>query len=115
MWDISKPETFDNIPNLINEIELIIKKNNIEIPIFIIENKKDLKLDDIKSAKSVTEIELNKKIGEFKKKENIIYKNISLLYKDEFYELIFEILVKKYLFFYLNFLSKVYSSVLLFY
>ena len=98
MWDISRPETFDNIPNLINGITFINKKNNVEVPIFIIQNKKDLKLEEsiksgksVKSVKSVTEIELNKKIEEYKKMKNIIYKDVSLLYKDEFYDLILQL------------------------
>ena len=88
MWDISRPETFDNIPNLINGITFINKKNNIEVPIFIIQNKKDLKLEEsIKSGKMIKvllqikkEWKMLKIVLEYQKMEQKWLKNSFWLY-----------------------------------
>ena len=91
MWDVSKPDTFDNIPNLIRIINEGIKDNKIrDDPLFLIQNKKDLSLTFDQNI----ELKDNKDCIEKIKEEeniNIIDKNISLLDKNDFYDLIMEI------------------------
>ena len=101
MWDTSRAVTFDNIPKLLKEIESIFKKKSLCVPIFVLENKMDLKLDEIpgslkstNSVESQTEINLKETIEEVKKQENIQYTKISLFDKDEFYDLILKIYQK---------------------
>ena len=91
MWDNSNLDTFDNIPNFIKTIEEGIKNNKFRnVPIFVIQNKMDLDLDQ--SDISIEENEFNKTIDNFiEVNSNIIYKKISLLDKSQFYELINEI------------------------
>jgi len=81
MWDNSNIESFDNIPNLIVTINEGIKQNKFRnVPIFIIQNKIDLKMD----LENGEDIEDFKQSIENLKKEypQIIYKEISLLDKD---------------------------------
>ena len=90
MWDISKPDTFGNIPNLISTIFEGIKENKFrDVPIFLIQNKKDLWLTNsllIEFNDNIDSIEKMKK-----ENKNIIFKDISLLEKDNFYDLILDI------------------------
>ena len=53
MWDNSSPKTFENIPPLISTIEDSLKQNEFKVPIFVLQNKMDLKfdLDEISVAK----------------------------------------------------------------
>lgn len=94
MWDKSNSETFDNIPNLISTINEGIKEHNIsDIPIFLIKNKIDK--DDMASTLSErSEAGHIKTNYENIKKENknLICKEISLLDKKNFYDLIDEII-----------------------
>ena len=89
MWDNSNLETFDNIPNFISTIIAGMKQNKFnKVPIFIIQNKMDLDLDldnnELEEKKNTIE-NLKKKYPE------IIFKNISLLNKDDFMDLILDI------------------------
>ena len=94
MWDISKPDTFDNIPNLISTINAGIKEYKFrDVPIYLIKNKNDLEIRVSQaSQKSELENNINNSIEIIKKEnKNIIYKEISLLEKDNFYDLILDI------------------------
>ena len=91
MWDKSRPETFDNIPNLISTIFEGIKEYKFrDVPIFLIQNKIDL--NDLSNSQ-IIEFKYNKESIEKIKNENknIIYKEISLLEKDNFNDLIKDI------------------------
>ena len=91
MWDKSRPETFDNIPNLISTIIEGIKEYKFrDVPIFLIQNKIDL--NDLTNSQKI-EFKYNKESIEKINNENknIIYKEISLLEKDNFNDLIKEI------------------------
>ena len=70
-------ETFENIPNLISTIKMITKENYFrEVPIFLIQNKMDLKAENTKET--INDInESIKKILEENK--DIIYREISLI------------------------------------
>ena len=70
MWDKNNSGTFDNIPNLIKEIESIFKKKNLHVPIFVFQNKMDLD-ESSSSVKSVIEKNLEEKIKEIKKQKKI--------------------------------------------
>ena len=87
MWDNSKPESFDNIPNLVSIIEKGIKQNKYnKVPVFVIQNKIDITQDENE------EDDLKEFIEKFKKEnKNIIYKEISLLNKNEFYSIVLDI------------------------
>ena len=74
MWDKSRPETFDNIPNLISTIIEGIKEYKFrDVPIFLIQNKIDL--NDLSNSQ-IIEFKYNKESIEKIKNENknIIYK-----------------------------------------
>ena len=91
MWDSSKYETFDNIPNFYSIINKGMQENKFrKAPIFIIENKKDL---NSKSNQDIGEKNKIKESIEKIKKENnnIIFREISLLEKDDFLDLILDI------------------------
>ena len=84
-------KVFDNVINLFYTIKQGIKENKYRnSPIFLIQNKKDLDFDLASSQKS----EYRKsKIEEMKENQNIniIYKEISLLEKDNFNNLVLDI------------------------
>ena len=91
MWDGNKEETFDNIPNLFSSINKGIKDNKFRnVPIFLIQNKKDLNInlskDNLEKNKIKESIEIIKK-----ENNNIEFKEISLLEKDDFMDLILDI------------------------
>ena len=91
MWDGNKEETFDNIPNLFSSINKGIKDNKFRnVPIFLIQNKKDLNInlskDNLEKNKIKESIETIKK-----ENNNIEFKEISLLEKDDFMDLILDI------------------------
>ena len=93
MWDKSRPETFDNIPNLISTIIEGIKEYKFrDVPIFLIQNKIDLNINDLSNSLINEFKNNNNSIEKIKKgNKNIIYKEISLLEKDNFNDLIKEI------------------------
>ena len=87
MWDNNSPKTFSNIPTLISTIENTLKQNNIKVPIFVIQNKMDLKFDN--DEISVAKDKFFEYIKKLKEDPNIIYKEITLKEnKNNFYELI---------------------------
>ena len=91
MWDNSSPKTFENIPPLISTIEDSLKQNEFKVPIFVLQNKMDLKfdLDEISVAKE----KFDESIKKLKDNPNITYKEITLKdnQKKDFYQLIGEI------------------------
>ena len=93
MWTLNDPESLNNAEKLIDIIESEIKNNKFRnVPIFLIQNKTDLKL--ISSRASVNDEEILKKIEKIKSKYPDIYiKQLSLLEKkeDDYYEVILEI------------------------
>jgi small GTP-binding protein len=93
MWTLNDPESLNNAEKLIDIIKSGIKNNKFRnAPIFLIQNKTDLKL--ISSRASVNDEEILKKIEKIKSKYPNIYVNrLSLLEKkeDDYYELILEI------------------------
>ncbi len=88
MWDNSSPKTFENIPPLISTIEDCLRQSEIKVPIFVLQNKIDLKfdLDEISIAKD----KFDESIKKLKENKNITYKEITLKenQKKDFYELI---------------------------
>ena len=91
IWDSSKYETFDNIPTFYETIKEGMKKKKFrQAPIFIIENKKDL---NVKSSQDFLEKNKIKDSIEKIKKENnnIVFREISLLDKNDFFDLILDI------------------------
>jgi len=88
MWDNSSPKTFENIPPLISTIEDCLRQSEIKVPIFVLQNKIDLKfdLDEISVAKD----KFDESIKKLKENKNITYKEITLKenQKKDFYELI---------------------------
>ena len=88
MWDGSKEETFDNIPLFFSTINKGIKDNKFrDVPIFLIQNKKDLNQDNLEKNKIKESIEKIKK-----ENKNIVFREISLLDKDnDFMDLILDI------------------------
>jgi len=88
MWDNSSPKTFENIPPLISTIEDCLRQSEIKVPIFVLQNKMDLKfdLDEISVAKD----KFDESIKKLKENKNITYKEITLKenQKKDFYELI---------------------------
>ena len=92
MWDNSRIDTLDNISNLFYTINQgIIDRNFRNVPIFLIVNKIDL---DLKSSQrsEAKNININDLIDKFKNEnKNIIYREISLLDRDNFYNLFYEI------------------------
>lgn len=90
IWDKSRADTFDNIPNLIASINEGIKEYKFRnVPIFLIQNKIDL--DIRKSEINEIENDIKDSIEKIQKEKNIICQEISLLEKDNFYELISQI------------------------
>ena len=91
MWDICKNDSFDNISNLFFTINQGMKENKFRTaPIFLIQNKMDLN----GRASQVSENGNNIKDSIEKMKEenpNIVYREISLLNKDDFLELMLDI------------------------
>ena len=91
MWDNSCPETFENIPNFISAIESGMKQYKyLKVPIFVIQNKMDLKLEN--SNLSTDKDKIVKKIKHFQEKHpKVIYIELSLYDKDQFYEFVLEL------------------------
>ena len=91
MWDCNKSETFDNISNFYSTIIKGMQGNKFrKAPIFLISNKNDLKSKLSISSNSGTIIE--DKIEKMKKEnKSLIFKEISLLDKDNFIDLILDI------------------------
>ena len=91
MWDSSKSETFDNIPIFYSTIYKGMQDNKFrKVPIFIIENKKDLEFKS--SQDNLDKNKINDAIEKLKKENNnIVFREISLLDKNEFYDLILDI------------------------
>ena len=91
MWDINKIDSFDNIPNLIATINAGIKDYKFrDVPIFLIKNKIDLEIRE--SEKYELENDIKDSIEKIKSEnKNIFFKEISLLEKDDFYNLISDI------------------------
>ena len=91
MWDCSKSETFDNISNFYLNIIKGMKDNKFrKAPIFLISNKSDLKSKISISSNSGKLIE--EKIEKMKKdNKSLIFREISLLDKNNFYDLILDI------------------------
>ena len=91
MWDKSNLNSFDNIPNLISTINAGIEEYKFrDVPIFVIQNKIDLNLTN----SQIIELEDNTKdpINTIKKEyKNVIFKEISLLDKNTFLDLILNI------------------------
>ena len=58
MWDNNDPETFNNIPKLIETIDSGMKQNKYrKVPIFLIQNKMDLEMNSSINSRDVEEIE----------------------------------------------------------
>ena len=91
MWDGNKEETFDNIPNFFSTINKGIKDNKFRnVPIFLIQNKKDLNINS--SEDNLEKNKIKESIEKIKKENNnIVFREISLLEKDDFMDLILEI------------------------
>ena len=89
MFDSDRSETFENIPNLISTVKEKIKENYIkEVPIFLIQNKIDLKTD--KTTESI--VDRNESVQKvIEENKDIIYREISLLEKDDLYKLLLDI------------------------
>ena len=89
MFDNSRTETFDNIPNLISTIKSRIKENYFrEVPIILVQNKIDLKTEDVRESF----VEVNESVKKIlEENKDIIYREISLLDKNEFFELVSDI------------------------
>ena len=91
MWDNSSSETFDNIPYLVVTIESILNKEKFKnIPVFLVQNKKDLELNDSRVSKP--EEEIDKEVNILKNEHpNITHYKLSLLDKDDYPTFILEI------------------------
>ena len=91
MWDNSYPKTFENIPHLISTIEDCLRQSEIKVPIFVLQNKMDLKFD--LNEISVEIDKFDDYIKKLKENANITYKEITLKdnQKKDFYELIRDI------------------------
>ena len=91
MWDISKIDSFDNIPNLIATINSSINEYKFkDVPIFLIKKKMDLEIRE--SEKFELENDINDSMTKLKNEfKNIIFKEISLFEKDVVDELILDI------------------------
>ena len=88
MWD-NNVRTFENIFQLFKNIKYCL--NNItdrNIPFILLQNKTDLNLNQDNDF----DIDIDKSIEEIKKEnQNIIYRKISLLNKNDFYNILLEI------------------------
>ena len=93
MWNNSDTDTFENIKNLVLTIKSVKENNYNDIPIFLVQNKIDLELNESRSSKTNRSVkDINETINEIKKEyPNLIHKKTSLLNKDDCQELIFEI------------------------
>ena len=93
MWNNSDTDTFDNIQNLVLTIKDLFGNIFDKTPIFLVQNKMDLELNNSKSSRcSRSEKDINNTINEIKNgHHNIIHKTSSLLKKDDYQEIIFEI------------------------
>ena len=91
MWDCSKYETFDNIPNFYSTIDKGMQDNKFrKAPIFLIENKKDL--NDKSSKDNLEKNKIKDFISKIKNEnKNIVFRQISLLERDDFFDLILDI------------------------
>ena len=92
MWDNSNPETFYNIPNFVSSIKAGFNDYKFrEAPIIVIQNKMDKK----ENLNNSEVLNINESIENFKKENpEILYKEMTLLDKDTFYNLILEIYKK---------------------
>ena len=90
MWDKSKNDSFDNISNFFFTINQGIKENKFRnVPIFLVQNKKDF---EIVSSEGESGNNINHSIEEMKKENNdIVFREISLLEKEDFFNLILDI------------------------
>ncbi len=90
MWDKSKNDTFDNISNFFFTINQGMKENRFRtVPIFLIQNKNDI---EIRLSEGESGNNINHSIEEMKKENNdIAFREISLLEKDDFLNLILDI------------------------
>ena len=93
MWDSSKYKTFNNIENFLSIIQKGMQENKFrKVPIFVIENKKDLNANSSQDIEEKNKIKDSiEKIQKGKENSNIEFKEISLLNKDDFLELIIDI------------------------
>ena len=91
MWDGNKEETFDNIPNFFSIINKGIKDNKFrDVPFFFIQNKKDLYNNS--NDGGLEKNRIKKSIEKLKKENNnLIFREITLLEKDDFMNLILDI------------------------
>ena len=91
MWDCSKYETFDNISNFYSTIDKGMQDNKFrKAPIFLVANKSDLKAKLSIGSNSGKIIE--DKLEKIKKEnKNIVIREISLLDKNNFFDLILDI------------------------
>ena len=91
MWDNSKNDSFDNIPNLFYTINQGMNDRKFrKAPIFLIQNKTDL---DLKSSqRNEGNNNIKDSIDKMKKENNnLIFREISLLDKDSFLALMLDI------------------------
>ena len=87
MFDNSFKSTFDNLPDLVSTIKTTLK--NKIVPIFLIQNKMDLNINE---SQQDLEEEFNSNLQNLlNNNQNIIYKQISLLNKDDSINLLLEI------------------------
>ncbi len=97
MWDNNDPDTFENVPKLVETIESGIKNMKFRnVPIFLIQNKSDLEMNDSKrskkSMKSNNGENITKTIENFKKEySNINHKKMSLYDNEDFGNLLLKI------------------------
>ena len=91
MWDSSKFETFDNIPNFNSTIIKGMKENKFrKAPIFIIENKKDLSANT--SQDNLEKNKIKESIEKMQNEnKNLVIRKISLLEKEDFNDLVLDI------------------------
>ena len=96
MWDNNDPDTFVNIPKLVDTIESGIKSRKFRnVPIFLIQNKSDLESNKSqatkKSKKSNNARDIVKTIEKLKKENNIIHQKMSLYNEDDYPSLLLNI------------------------
>ena len=92
MWDTSKFDSFDNIENLFYTINQGMNDRKFRnAPIFLIKNKTDLNLSSSQRSEEGN-ININNSINKMKKENiNVIFREISLLDKDNFLKLLLDI------------------------
>ena len=92
MWD-NNVKTFENIEQLINTIKDSLKnKNERTVPFILLQNKIDLNLENSRSSNNDNNIDVDKSIEKIKKEnQNFVFKKISLLNRDDFFNVLLEI------------------------